>query len=85
MRGPGRALSPVGFTSPGILLILEPYAAVPQAPPARGWRVDDIAAFLGAHPPFDAMGPGDVAGVASVTKAQTVPAGTTIFAQGRRR
>jgi CBS domain-containing protein len=35
----------------------------------------DIADFLRSHPPFDAMGTGDVARVATVTETESTPAG----------
>jgi CBS domain-containing protein len=44
--------------------------------------VDDIADFLGSHPPFDRVGTDDVARVASVTEIESDPAGKTIFSQG---
>jgi CBS domain-containing protein len=44
--------------------------------------MDDIADFLRSHPPFDAMGTGDVARVATVTETDSTPAGKTIFSQG---
>jgi CBS domain-containing protein len=44
--------------------------------------MDDIADFLRSHPPFDAMGTGDVARVATVTETESTPAGKTIFSQG---
>jgi CBS domain-containing protein len=42
----------------------------------------DIAGFLGSHPPFDTIGPDEVARVAAVTLTEVSPAGTTIFPQG---
>jgi CBS domain-containing protein len=44
--------------------------------------VDDIADFLGSHPPFDVMGTDDVARVAAVTEIESHPAGKAIFSQG---
>jgi CBS domain-containing protein len=44
--------------------------------------VEDIAAFLGSYPPFDAVGPDELARVAAVTGIETFPAGKTIFSQG---
>jgi CBS domain-containing protein len=44
--------------------------------------MDDIAEFLGSHPPFDVMGADDVARVAAVTEIESHPAGKTIFSQG---
>jgi CBS domain-containing protein len=44
--------------------------------------MDDIAEFLGSHPPFEVMGAGDVARVAAVTEIESHPAGKTIFSQG---
>ncbi len=40
------------------------------------------AAFLRAHPPFDAVDPADVERVACAAELERHPAGTTIFAQG---
>jgi CBS domain-containing protein len=45
-------------------------------------RQDGVAAFLQAHPPFDALDPGDVDRVAEAAKLETFQAGETIFAQG---
>ena len=44
--------------------------------------MEDIAAFLGSYPPFDAVGPDELARVAAVTEIETFPAGKTIFSQG---
>jgi CBS domain-containing protein len=44
--------------------------------------VDDVADFLGSHPPFDVMGTGEVTRVAAVTEPESYPAGKTIFSQG---
>ena len=44
--------------------------------------MEDIAGFLGSHPPFDALGPDDLARVAAVTEMESIPAGKTIFSQG---
>jgi len=44
--------------------------------------MEDIAGFLGSRPPFDAVGPDDLARVASVTETEFSPAGKTIFSQG---
>lgn len=44
--------------------------------------MDDIADFLGSHPPFDVMGTDDVTRVAAVTEIESNPAGKTIFSQG---
>ena len=44
--------------------------------------MEDIAGFLGSHPPFDALGPDDLARVAAVTELEFSPAGKTIFSQG---
>jgi CBS domain-containing protein len=44
--------------------------------------MEDIASFLGSHPPFDAVGADDLARVAAVTETQFSPAGKTIFSQG---
>jgi CBS domain-containing protein len=44
--------------------------------------MDDLADFLGSHPPFDTVGADDVARVAAVTEIESYPAGKTIFSQG---
>lgn len=43
---------------------------------------DDIAEFLGSHPPFDGVGADDLARVAAVTQVERHPAEKTIFSQG---
>ena len=42
----------------------------------------DIAEFLGSWPPFNAVGPDELARIAAVTELESSPAGKTIFAQG---
>jgi CBS domain-containing protein len=42
----------------------------------------EIARFLRAHPPFDALDPRDVARVAAAAELEEHPAGATIFSQG---
>jgi CBS domain-containing protein len=44
--------------------------------------MQDIAGFLGPHPPFDAVEKDDLARVAAVTEIESYPAGKTIFSQG---
>ncbi len=44
--------------------------------------MEDLADFLGSHPPFDTVGADDVARVAAVTEIESYPAGETIFSQG---
>jgi len=44
--------------------------------------MEDIAGFLAAHPPFDAVGADELARVAAVTEVEEFPAGKTIFSQG---
>jgi CBS domain-containing protein len=44
--------------------------------------VDDIAAFLGAHPPFDVLGADDLARIAAGTQTEPTPRGQVIFSQG---
>jgi len=44
--------------------------------------MEDIAGFLAAHPPFDAVGADELARVAAVTETEDFPAGKTIFSQG---
>jgi hypothetical protein len=42
----------------------------------------DVAGFLGSYPPFDAVGPDELARVAAVTQTELTPDGRTIFSQG---
>src|SRR5262245_49627605 len=44
--------------------------------------MEDIAGFLAAHPPFDAVGADELARVADVTETEEFPAGKTLFSQG---
>jgi CBS domain-containing protein len=44
--------------------------------------VEDVAGFLGSRPPFDVVGPEDLARVAAMTETEAVPRGKTIFSQG---
>jgi CBS domain-containing protein len=44
--------------------------------------MENLADFLGSHPPFDTVGADDVARVAAVTEIESYPAGKTIFSQG---
>jgi len=44
--------------------------------------VEDIAGFLGSHPPFDAVDADELARIAAVTEAEVTPRGKAIFAQG---
>jgi CBS domain-containing protein len=44
--------------------------------------VEDIAGFLGTHPPFDALEPGELARMAALTETESTPRGKTIFSQG---
>jgi CBS domain-containing protein len=44
--------------------------------------MEDLADFLGSHPPFDTVGADDVARVAAVTEIESYPARKTIFSQG---
>jgi CBS domain-containing protein len=44
--------------------------------------MEDVAGFLAAHPPFDAVGADELARVAAVTEVEDFPAGKTIFSQG---
>src|SRR5215470_11053470 len=44
--------------------------------------MEDIAGFLAAHPPFDAVGADELAHVAAVTETEHFPGGKTIFSQG---
>jgi CBS domain-containing protein len=44
--------------------------------------MEDIAGFLAAHPPFDAVDADELARVAAVTKTESFPAGKRIFSQG---
>jgi CBS domain-containing protein len=42
----------------------------------------DAAGFLGSYPPFDAVGPDELARVAAVTQTELTARGKTIFSQG---
>jgi CBS domain-containing protein len=44
--------------------------------------VEDIAGFLGSHPPFDAVDAGELARIGAVTQTEVTPHGAAIFAQG---
>ena len=44
--------------------------------------MEDIAGFLAAHPPFDAVDADELARVAAVTETENFPGGKTIFSQG---
>ena len=44
--------------------------------------MEDIAGFLGSHPPFDGVSTDELARVAAVTGIETVPRGKTIFSEG---
>jgi CBS domain-containing protein len=44
--------------------------------------MEDIAGFLAAYPPFDAVDADELARVAAVTETENFPAGKTIFSQG---
>jgi CBS domain-containing protein len=44
--------------------------------------VEDIAAFLGAHPPFDVLEADDLGRIAAGTETESTPRGQVIFSQG---
>jgi CBS domain-containing protein len=44
--------------------------------------VQDVAGFLGSHPPFDAVDAGELARIAAVTETEVSSRGKAIFAQG---
>ena len=44
--------------------------------------MEDIAGFLGSHPPFDAVDADELARLAAVTETEVTPRGKAIFAQG---
>jgi len=44
--------------------------------------VEDVAGFLGSHPPFDAVDQAELARIAALTETEAVPRGQAIFAQG---
>jgi CBS domain-containing protein len=44
--------------------------------------MEDIAGFLGSHPPFDGVGADELTRVAAVTEVETFPRGKTIFSEG---
>jgi len=46
--------------------------------------MEDIASFLGSHPPFDGLGADELARVAAVTEIETFAKGERIFSQGTR-
>src|SRR5262249_54375777 len=46
------------------------------------YPMEDIAGFLGSHPPFDGLAADELARVAAVTEIETFPGGKTIFSQG---
>jgi len=44
--------------------------------------VEDIAGFLGSHPPFDVVDADELARIGAVTETEVTPRGAAIFAQG---
>ena len=44
--------------------------------------MQDVAGFLGSHPPFDAVDAGELARIAATTETEVSPRGTAIFPQG---
>ena len=44
--------------------------------------MQDVAGFLGSHPPFDAVDAGELARIAAVAETEVSPRGKAIFAQG---
>jgi len=44
--------------------------------------VEDIAGFLGSHPPFDVVDADELTQIAAVTETEVTPRGAAIFAQG---
>ena len=44
--------------------------------------MDDIAGFLGSHPPFDALDAEELARIAAMTETEVSPRGKAIFPQG---
>ena len=44
--------------------------------------MEDIAGFLGSHPPFDVVDADELARIAAVTEPEVTPRGKAIFAQG---
>src|SRR5215472_5719435 len=44
--------------------------------------MEDIAGFLGSHPPFNAVEADELVRVAAVTESEVIPGGKTIFSQG---
>jgi CBS domain-containing protein len=44
--------------------------------------MQDIAEFLGAHPPFDSLGTEELARLAATSEMEFSPAAKTIFSQG---
>ena len=44
--------------------------------------MDDIAGFLGSHPPFDVVDPDELARIGAMTETEVAARGQAIFAQG---
>ena len=44
--------------------------------------MEDIASFLGSHPPFDGVDADELARLAAMTEIETFPRGKTIFSEG---
>src|SRR5215831_8285635 len=63
-----------------------PTVSPPGSPPLarrpEPGPMEDIAGFLAAHPPFDAVGADELARVADVAETEEFPAGKTLFSQG---
>jgi CBS domain-containing protein len=57
-------------------------AAQPSGEPRVNAAVEQVASFLGEHPPFDALDSGDLERVAESTEVEFFAAGATIFSQG---
>ncbi len=57
-------------------------AAEPTGAQRVNTAVEEVASFLRAYPPFDALGSEDLDRVAESTEVEFFPAGTTIFSQG---
>ncbi len=57
-------------------------AAEPSGAQRVNTAVEEVASFLRAYPPFDALGTEDLEEVAASTEVEFFAAGTTIFSQG---
>ena len=59
-----------------------PWPPSATSPPEPDPDVQDVAGFLGSHPPFDAVDAGELARIAAITETEVSPRGKAIFPQG---